>query len=67
MDIANHKKNGYLSQAFDPYNLAKCIEWVLHVSDYETLCKSAREKVVREFDGKYSCKKIYKVVYGNFK
>lgn len=61
LDIVDHKKTGYLAQAFDTDDLANGIEWVLHVSDYDELCKNAREKVVREFDSVVVAEKYVKL------
>jgi len=57
-DIVDHKVNGYRAKPFDTKDLANGIEWVLNCENYDKLCLSAREKVVREFDsvvvaGKY--------------
>jgi len=49
-DMIEHKKNGYLAQAFDTFDFAKGIDWVLNNENYDELCKNARDKVVREFD-----------------
>ncbi len=56
-DTIEHKQNGYLAKPFDAVDLAKGIEWVLSNENYESLCKNAREKVVREFDSKVVAKK----------
>jgi len=34
---------------------------ILHVSDYDELCKNAREKVVKEFDSIVVAKKYIKL------
>jgi glycosyltransferase involved in cell wall biosynthesis len=56
-DMIEHLKNGYLAKPFDTDDLANGIEWVLHVSDYEQLCKNAIEKVLKEFDSIVVAKK----------
>jgi glycosyltransferase involved in cell wall biosynthesis len=65
-DMIEHLKNGYLAKPFDTDDLANGIEWVLHVSDYEQLCKNAREKVLKEFEAKVVAKKyieLYKDIF----
>ena len=49
-DMIVHKKTGYLATPFEPEDLKNGIEWVLNSPDYDTLCKNAREKVIKEFD-----------------
>jgi glycosyltransferase involved in cell wall biosynthesis len=56
-DIVDHKTNGYLAKHFESKDLAIGIEWVLKNKDYDSLCKNAREKVLREFDSKVVAKK----------
>ncbi len=56
-DMIEHKKNGYLSKPYEPYDLANGIEWVLEAPNYKELCKNAREKVLREFDSKVVAKR----------
>lgn len=51
-DIVDHKINGYKSQPFQIQDLACGIEWILNASNYDELCRSAREKAIREFDSK---------------
>lgn len=48
-EIVDHQLNGYKAVAFDPVDLARGIEWVVQAEDYAGLCRSAREKVTREF------------------
>lgn len=48
-DMIDHQQNGYLAQPFDPEDLARGIEWVLH-ADYHTLSTQARQKVLDQFD-----------------
>jgi glycosyltransferase involved in cell wall biosynthesis len=50
LDIIDHKINGYLATPFDTTDLAYGINWILNAGNYDELCASAREKVVREFD-----------------
>ena len=68
LDIVEHKKTGYLAQPFDVVDLKNGIDWVLNSSNYEYLCKNARSKVVREFDGAVVANKyikLYKDVLNN--
>jgi glycosyltransferase involved in cell wall biosynthesis len=51
-DMIEHQNNGYLAKPFEAEDLAKGIDWVLNNENYETLCKNAREKVLKEFDSK---------------
>jgi glycosyltransferase involved in cell wall biosynthesis len=60
-DIVDHKINGYLAKPYEPYDLAKGIEWVLEAPNYKELCQNAREKVLREFDSKVVAKKYIKL------
>jgi len=60
-DIVDHKLNGYLAKPFDTNDLAKGIEWVLDHPDPETLARSAREKVLREFDSRVVAEKYLKL------
>ena len=58
LDIVDHQTNGYLAEPFESEDMACGIEWVLNATNYDELCRNAREKVVREFDsqmvaGKY--------------
>lgn len=57
LDIVEHKNNGYLAKAFDTADLARGIEWVLSAEDYSQLSQNARNKVLREFDGRVVAKK----------
>lgn len=57
LDIVDHKQNGYLAKPFDTHDLARGIEWVLENEEYDTLCKCAREKVVKNFDAKIVAQK----------
>ena len=49
LDIVDHKKNGYLAEPFNVEDLARGIEWVLGVSDNESLSVEARNKVLDKF------------------
>ena len=51
-DIVEHQKTGYLAKPFDINDLAQGIDWVLNAENYSELCKNARDKVLKEFDGK---------------
>lgn len=50
-DMIDHMKNGYLAQPFDADDLAQGIDWIFNAS-YDELSKSARNKVLSEFDSK---------------
>jgi glycosyltransferase involved in cell wall biosynthesis len=60
-DLIEHKKNGYLAQAFVTADLANGIEWVLENKRYDELCFNARDKVVREFDSEIVAEKYIKL------
>lgn len=60
-DIVDHKLNGYKAKHFESKDLAKGVEWTLHVKNYDKLCKNAREKVMKEFDSKVVAKKYIKL------
>ncbi|GHV57559.1 glycosyl transferase [Spirochaetia bacterium] len=49
-DIISHKIDGYKAEAFNSEDLAKGIEWIVNYSNYDVLCKNAREKIVENFD-----------------
>lgn len=59
-DMIDHKQNGYLAKHFDTDDLKNGIEWILN-NNYETLCKNAREKVLKEFDSVVVAKKYIKL------
>ncbi len=48
-EIIDHKKNGYIAQAFDTNELAKGIAWVLLNPDKMKLRKLAREKALSQY------------------
>ena len=49
-DAVDHRKNGYLAQAFDTDELASGINWILEDRDrHETLSRQARTKVEQNF------------------
>ncbi len=50
VDMIEHKKNGYIANAFDTADLANGIQWILNNDAYVTLCENARVKVLAEFD-----------------
>ena len=56
-DLIDHQKNGYLAQPFDSSDLANGIQWILENKHYDSLCKNAREKVLKEFDSVVVAKK----------
>jgi len=60
-DMIEHKKNGYLAQAFSTIDLKDGIEWVLNNENYDELCVNAREKVLSEFDSVVVAKKYIKL------
>jgi len=50
-DLVDHKKNGYLAQAYEAEDLAVGIRWVMEeTSGAVSLRAAAREKVLRQFD-----------------
>jgi glycosyltransferase involved in cell wall biosynthesis len=61
-DLINHKENGYLAKPLDAEDLALGIEWVLKNNDTNDLSKSARLKVLENFDNKVVAKR-YKELY----
>lgn len=66
--MIEHKLNGYLAKPFDTSDLAYGIDWVLNNSNYDQLCKNAREKVLREFDKEVVVKKyteLYNKILSN--
>lgn len=60
-DMIEHKKNSYLAKPFDCYDLANGIEWVLNNKDYNSICKHARAKVLKEFDSEVVAKKYIRL------
>ena len=62
-DLINHKKNGYLAEPLNSKDLALGIDWVLNSKDTDFLSKSARLKVLENFDNSVVAKK-YKSLYG---
>jgi glycosyltransferase involved in cell wall biosynthesis len=56
-DIVSHKIDGYKAKPFESMDLANGIEWVLNDSNYDELCRNAKEKVLREFDSTIIAKK----------
>jgi len=62
-DMIEHKINGYLAKPFDTEDLAQGIEWILSLSEseYNRLCRNARDKVLKEFDSKIVAKKYIKL------
>lgn len=49
-DMIEHKKNGYLSKAKNPEDMAAGIEWILENSDYTGLATNARKTILSKFD-----------------
>ena len=56
-DIVTHKVDGYKSKAFESYDLANGIEWVLNAKNYDELCKNSRKKVLTQFESVVVAKK----------
>ena len=56
-DMIEHKANGYLAKPYDTEDLALGVEWILSAQNYNDLCQSARDKVLRDFDSKVVSKK----------
>ena len=64
-DMVEHKKSGYLVEAFKCDDMAEGILWVVDDNNHDKLSKYAREKVLKEFDSKVVSKKyieLYKEV-----
>lgn len=49
-DIVDHRINGYKAVPYDPEDLKRGTEWVVHSGNYDQLAKNAREKAVNFFD-----------------
>ena len=49
-ELIDHKKQGYIAQAFNSEDLADGITWVIFHKQYGTLCKSARKRAVACFN-----------------
>ena len=67
-DMIENKINGYLAKPFDTNDLAYGIEWILNTPNYDELRRSARKKVVQEFDSRIVVKKyieLYQEVLKN--
>ncbi len=65
-DMIEHKINGYLAKSFDTIDLANGIDWILENKNYESLAKSAREKILKTFDSKVVAQKyieLYKDIF----
>jgi len=60
-DMIEHFHNGYLAKPFDTDDLKNGIEWVLDYTNYNELCKNAREKVLKEFDKSNIVEKYIKI------
>ncbi len=50
LDIVDHMNNGYLAEPYSAEDLAKGINFILNAFNYEELSRSARGKVLRDFD-----------------
>tara|TARA_Y100000992_G_scaffold287998_1_gene241320 strand:+ start:70 stop:1305 length:1236 start_codon:yes stop_codon:yes gene_type:complete len=61
-DMINHKENGYLAKPLDSNDLASGIDWIINSSEYYSLCKNARKKVLNEFSSDHVVK-TYKELY----
>lgn len=48
-EIIDHKKNGYLVNAFNAKDLAEGIRWTLNNSEYDQICKAAYNKIKNDF------------------
>lgn len=48
-DMIEHQRNGYLAKKNDCNDFANGIEWILNYSNYNTLEKNCRKKVLKEF------------------
>lgn len=56
-DLIEHKKNGYLANLHDSYDLAKGIDWVLNQSNEKILTSNARIKAVETYSKEVVVKK----------
>ena len=56
-DIIDHKRSGYLAEAFDVADLAHGIKWVLTAENYSELSANSRNKVLQNFDSSLVARK----------
>ncbi len=58
-DIVDHKINGYLAQPYDPFDLANGVKWISDLStiEYNYFSKTARNKILENFDYRIVAKK----------
>lgn len=66
-DIVDHKRTGYLAEAFDVVDLAHGIKWVLANAETAALSKNAREHAIAKFSYPVVArqyKKIYETIEG---
>lgn len=56
-DLIEHRSNGYLANPFNTEDLAKGIDWVLNLTNYDVISQSARKKIIQEFDSRQVVKK----------
>lgn len=51
-DIVDHARTGYKASAYDEYDLAKGIDWILNIDDirYKELCKQSRKRAISKYD-----------------
>ena len=55
--VVSFDASGYKAQAFDTEDLARGVIWISNTPNYNQLCANAREKVVKEYNGKVIAKK----------
>lgn len=48
-DIVDHKVNGYLAESFSSKDLAKGVDWVVNVANYDVLSTNAKNKIKNNF------------------
>lgn len=61
-EVVDHKKNGYLAQPYEAYDLAEGILWCLVNNADNCLGRAGREKVLREYTFDAVCQQ-YKALY----
>jgi len=60
-DMIEHLINGYLAKPYDTNDLAYGIKWVLNHSNYKSLARNSRTKIVTEFDDKIVAEKYIRL------
>ena len=60
-DMIDHKKNGYLSNAFKAEDMAFGIKWILENDNYTQLSYNSREKILNKFESSLVANKYIKL------